>query len=155
MAVFTIKGLVTFDGMEGDGFECSLYMDGKKVGKVFNEGCGGEPRFHVTDEAETAFNTKALTIFKKPDWMDGPDQDRQHGWYARDAFIGRLVDNAMELKDLKRWCKTKVLFNLHGDEEGSWRTIKGSWKHDADAITKYINGKYGDKVNQIANRDRI
>ena len=71
---------------------------------------------------------------------------------ARDALISRMVDDFSELKMLKRACKTKVLFRLKGDEEGSWRTIRGGW---GDLISKWIEAKYGDRVEAIANRDRI
>lgn len=37
---YEVKNLKTFNGRDGGGFECSLYKDGKRIGTVFNGGCG-------------------------------------------------------------------------------------------------------------------
>lgn len=42
---------------------------------------------------------------------------------ADGRFAGALADLADEVKALKRWCKTKVVFRCKGDAAGSWRTV--------------------------------
>ena len=33
--IYTVKNVKNFQGREGDGFECSLYKDGKRIGNSF------------------------------------------------------------------------------------------------------------------------
>lgn len=142
---FTIKGLKTFDGMEGGGFECSLYMDGKKVGTAFDSGSGGEARLNVTREVESAFEKWAVA--------NSPEEDVIPYWAVQGA-ICKLVDDFEELKNLKRLCRTKILFQIQGDEDGTWRTVKAKYgtPQGVQAIA-WIEGKYAGKVTKIANRD--
>ncbi len=149
---FTIKGLKTFEGMEGYGFECSLYQDNKKVGRVFDEGSGGTPTFYINELAMAAFRDAAVDAYQ-----DDPDMDNKwNTMFACEALIGRMVDDAEEKKMLKRMCRGKILFNLHGDEEGTWRTFKAQYgTPNGDKCMVHMAKKYGDKLNKVANRDVI
>lgn len=61
--------------------------------------------------------------------------------------------NAIEkeaVKKLTRLGKKETLFRLVGDAPQSWRTVK----HVFDArVKKYLNTKYGDRLEIIANED--
>lgn len=46
-----VKNVKSFVGMEGHGFNCSLYIDGKKVAFVIDEANGGE--FHYQWDGKT------------------------------------------------------------------------------------------------------
>lgn len=59
------------------------------------------------------------------------------GWYDR-----------KEQQQIKRWCKTKTVFRLKNDPEGSWRTIKAPY---SDRVREHIVRKYGNRVEEIAN----
>ena len=49
--IYTVKNVKTFTGMEGLGWECSLYKDGKRLGTVLDDAHGGMLIFHI-DKAE-------------------------------------------------------------------------------------------------------
>lgn len=53
---YTLKGIKTFDGMEGGGYEANLYLGKKKIASAFNGGDGGCDFFRfVNKEEEKAF----------------------------------------------------------------------------------------------------
>lgn len=150
MTEFAIKNVKTFEGMEGYGYECSLHMNGKKVGTVFDEGCGGTPHFRIDELAMASFRDAAVDAYQ-----DDPDMDNKwNTMFACESLIGRMIDDAEEIKMLKRMCRGKILFSLHGDEAGTWRTFNAKYgTPQGDKVMTHMAKKYGDKINQIANRD--
>lgn len=67
--------------------------------------------------------------------------------YDLDLLMGDLLMEWEVNRWLKRQCRTKTLFRLPGDEEGSWRTIAA---HYNVRVMTHIRDRYGDKV-EIAN----
>ena len=134
---YTIKNLKTFKGMEGmGGFNLSLYRDGKKIGMVINDDCGGCHMYQIPDEYEMV----ALTAHA---------QDATKAKFEpTDTFINSLVDAFEEKKWLKRQCKNKTLFSLKGDPKNSYMTVKAPY---SERIKTFIIEKYGDKVQTIVN----
>lgn len=151
---YHLKGLKTFNGMEGGGYECNIYRDKVKVGTAMNEGSGGDDHFHFTSrEEETAFQDAAgkwyETSRSKTEWeswckensmsLDVRPQHKMESW------VSETMSGMEEQKRLKRLSKTKTLFRLKGDEAGVWRTIGEVGQRVVDHIVK----KHGENVERI------
>lgn len=79
-------------------------------------------------------------------------EDWGGGEYAvnADIFMDDLVNGEQNRRVLKRYCSKKTLFRLKGDDlNGGWRTL--SIPYDARAQA-YLDKKYGNKVEEIANK---
>ena len=155
---YEVKGVKTFRGMEGYGFNASLYRDGKKVALVIDEGNGGDYNFEWFDfklpRVEATINgldgelkvkvTPEESIFLQyvKENTDASDYE------GADTVVARLVDKFEENKKLKQYCKKKTLFRLKSDpDDGSWRTCGGT----TEKTREFITAKYGDQVAEIAN----
>ena len=74
-----------------------------------------------------------------------------------EIIIHRVIDNIEEEKQLKRWCRTRVVFRLKGDPVGKLRSLKlrkGREALSAEDVArgrKVIVEKYGDQVEEVLN----
>jgi len=60
------RGVKSFSGLDGYGMEASIYLDGKKAGHYFDEGCGGEAHIDIENVTfEKALNARAEAFFKE------------------------------------------------------------------------------------------
>jgi len=59
-----------------------------------------------------------------------------------------FIIGGYDIRTAERWCKTKTVFRLKGDPEGSWLIIKAPF---SDRVREHIARKYGDRVEEIAN----
>ena len=144
---YTVKGVKSFMGREGHGYECSVYKDGKRLGTVTDVANGGgmlQMNLKTReDEAELEAYCKALP---KLSYMH---EDKEH-FYDNDPciFIGGLVDKFEQMKTYKRWCKKQTVFRIDGDKEGSFRTISAVF---TDKVKAHLVKKYPDNGLYIVN----
>lgn len=106
-----------FASQETNCFEATIVIDGRNMGKVYNEGHGG-CHSYSSDEAYRLLTQHAKTL---PDvvsttLMDPHDRSKPFS-YKMDAdhVVDDLFMEAMHAKDLKRLLKTKVLI-IRGDK---------------------------------------
>lgn len=138
MSKYTVKGIKTFRGMEGQGFNATLYRDGKKVGLVIDEGNGGSFLYEgMTKEEYKILKAQAVEMF--------PDMKFEQ----EDMLVARLVDAVLTERQYRKWCKTKTFFRVKGDAEGEWRNIRYEY---GPKVEEYIVKKYGDKLEEILNK---
>ena len=128
---YSIKSVKTFQGMEGKGFECSLFKEGKKIGTVTDVADGGEIRFYISEEEIDFLENYALNVAA----FEGDDKE----FFDKEMVIYRLVDQFDEKRTLKRWCKTKTVFRIEGDAEGKYRTHNNKFNTE---IKEYLEQKY-------------
>ncbi len=99
-----------FSSEETACYSASLYVDGKKIGVVSNDGHGGCDRFHGDQAAYAAADAWCRANLPKI-VFDGRD--------PLDANIetccARLLDRWLIARDLKRDMKTKILMRDPGD----------------------------------------
>lgn len=146
MSKYVFKNLRTAEGDESPMFSASLYRDGRRIGTVRDTGQGGAPSWNTMKGADTiAFKRHAKETASK----EALESEYATQW-AVEELIGRLYDEALELRWLKRLCKTKTLFKLatDGDDEG-WRTFNNKF---SDKIKAHIVSKYGADC-RIANEE--
>ena len=141
---YEVKNVKNFQGREGYGYECSLYCDGKRVGKVVDVASGGQARFYWADPK--AGDEGALVEHIKGKTFEHYGEVYSH---SVDTFVGALVDEYEKNKQYKKWCKNKTMFRLKGDKEGQWRSLRVPY---GDPRAKsLLEQKYGDKVEEILN----
>lgn len=151
---YELKGIKTFNGREGGGYEATLYLGSKKVGVAMNEGSGGGDCFRFnTKESEAAFQAFVNTWYETSESKAYWDAwSKEHELDTMDSILHKMecwttefIDNRESEKQLKRWSKTKTVFRLKGDGKGTWRTCN----QKGDKIIQYIHKTYGDKVETI------
>jgi hypothetical protein len=136
-----VKGIKTFTGMEGSGFNATLYEDGKSLGMVIDEGNGGSLLYRLKDwkrERELARWARVKT---------------QSGMEALDGLISDLVNDEEERRWLKRHTKKKTVIRLKGQGPGEWTTYNRAYSTEFAA---WIRKEHGDALVEIANeRDLV
>lgn len=144
-AKFTIKRFESFRTHDGGGFNFDLYVDGKKVAEVAEEGHGGgllvrwdDPKASVAMEEYVA----ALPSEKLPDEADTWLLEMYPTGFRTldvETFLCKLADDYENAKRMKRLCSKKTLFRLPEDNEGQYRVI--SRKFDP-VVKAHIYSKY-------------
>ena len=147
-----LKNVKIYAGLSEEtvAFNASVYVDGKKVGDAKNTGHGG---------------SNDVNVFTKDgrwdrDLMGKMEAEaRKHTWtyegeahpHSLDSYIGELVDDEIEKRDLKRKCRTQTLFRIPDEvySDGEYHVMKR--KYD-DSVRSYLLKSYGDKVEVLNER---
>ena len=138
--MYTLKNVKTFMGMEGHGFNASLYKDGKKVAVVIDSAYGGCYDYRWDNEAD-----------REPFMQYVKDVNPSDNKLCSDEiFISRLVDGYLKRQQFKRWCRKQTVFRLKGDKDGEYRTLLGKY---FPASKKFLTDKYADKLEAIINEE--
>jgi hypothetical protein len=151
---YTLKGLKSWRGREGYGFQVKLVANGAVIADVTDDANGGRIRWDIRDDAAIRAFGVAHGLVAPSDGSDVPTPNDLYssrtGWekeleveevYA--TAVCEMVDALETTKQVRRWCKTQTLFRLPDDEEGAYRTIKAVY---APPVRKFILQKYGPTV---------
>jgi hypothetical protein len=143
----TLKNLKVHKDMSEETlcFSASIYIDGKKSGRVSNRGHGGPHMIHFDDPVVAQRFTA---------WADA--QDLPFDFEKDCQIIDNILNKMEEEKQYKTWCRSKICFRLKGDEVGEWRNMgyKGIRKMTTaqyHEVRTAVVEKYGDKVEEILN----
>ena len=133
MPTYTVKNVKSFRGMEGYGFECSLYKDGKRIGTVTDTADGGMLNFYFNDRSEE----KILDDFCKtlPKW--GSEYGNTEYDTDADIFVNNLVNKFEEDKRWKKKCKTKTIVKVTPNDSLKKKEI-WEYKRDFQTVTPEI-----------------
>ena len=148
----TLKNVKIYAGLSEEtiAFNASVYIDGKKVGEAKNAGHGGANDVDVRD-SEGRWHRDLLkemeTECAKHTWA----YDNETHNHNLDSYIGELVDNVQEQRDLKRKCRTQTLFRIPDEvyEDGEYHVMKR--KYD-DTVKSYLLKSHGDKIDILNER---
>ena len=128
---------------ETTAFSAELWLDGKKAFFIKNDGCGGS---HYYDRiVGCGFEFEDLNKYAK-------DKYPSEEFEVVDHMIDEMINDYEENKQLKGWCKRKLVFRLKGDAKGIYNTVPmltpfNYSKELGIAHTK----KYGDLLEEIIN----
>jgi len=130
-------------------FEATVYIDGKKAGHVSNDGHGGSNIYYIEKAKRDAFHAYCESLPSTYGIEGHPNADA-------DELIGRLLDEHEANKQMKTWCRKKVMFRLNGDKDGEWRSIgfKNIKKMTPELLVKakaHLTAKHGDNIEEILN----
>jgi hypothetical protein len=168
MPTYTVKNVKTFRGTDGDGYNATVYCDGKKIALAMDGADGGPLNVEWEDFGKGEY--------VDVNWKDHKDEDFvihctpfeaqmyehvrgktwQLGEYSGnmdpDLFIEELVNDFLNEKNRiaqeKRWIKKETLFRLKDDKAGSFRTIGALF---SKRVKDFIINKYGEQVEYILN----
>jgi hypothetical protein len=154
-AGYSLKGIKTFQGMDGVGLNATLMRDGKDVCTLIDEGCGGEMLFRWHDQMHGESKEMDLWdafIAAEKAKMDATKKN-EYGMTEKDYFDGAMwvntrVDEIEAKKRIKRLCKANTCYQVDGEigSDKFWK-IKGTdakvreWvqkKHPGQTI-KFLN----------------
>lgn len=128
-------------------FEAKVYVDGKPVGTVSNEGRGGPDRVHVPNDVHAEIEAHIKTIMK-PEVIQGITIEPSF-----EIWCGEQVNQFLVKRDLNRRLKKKLLFVQDGK---LWETPLGT--HSVAAVSEHFKKKYGDDckiLNTLPEAERI
>jgi lambda repressor-like predicted transcriptional regulator len=128
-------------------FAAGIYIDGKKAGDASNHGHGGPTDIHIYDpDIRKAADAYCSTL---------PPLELGYGLnpipMTLEHLIDGLLNDHLEAKEKKKWCKKDIVFRLKGDPSGSYRTIKKENGVFSQRQRDYMQRHYGDKIEEILN----
>ena len=120
-----------FSSEETNCYTANLYIDGRKIGSVGNDGHGGPDHFHGDRAAFAAADDWCKANLPKWTGHDGTPCDTDLEFYC-----GQLVDAWLVARDLRTAFRTKVV--MRDPADGNLYTIKHRGRIEAtiDGIGK-------------------
>lgn len=154
---YSVKAVKSFMGREGMGYECSLYKDGKRIGKVVDT-CdgGGMVQCYLNKGEEEALETFCKSL-PKEQWSEEEffSKEEFYKYYPEGfevdvcSFMAKMVDEFEAKAKLKKLCRNKTVFTLKSDKKpNSIWTIKTPY---SSQVKKYLQNKHGDDLKEILN----
>jgi hypothetical protein len=150
MLNFELKKYHKNIGHEGEGFYCDLWMEGKLIAHVIDEGNGGSPLFQWENRDAMV---KLLDHIKTlPEKVYPPSKFSPELRIPADTetFIWDLVNEHIVRKKCQRSAKTKTLFRLKSDQgtDVEYRTIAMPY---SEQLATKMRKQYGDNLAEIIN----
>ena|GEM_PF-2950193 len=138
----SLRGIKNFTGTDGYGIEASIYLDGKRVGRLFDGAFGGEADIDFTDSAVEKEVQKRVDSF----FAEHP-----YEFAGMDSFLYILSDLAEVEKVYKREAKkgreilvTKCLFDYSTAVSGCLSFAKEHpLVQDGNALLKHCSERLG------------
>lgn len=143
----SVKNVKTFRGHDGEGFNATLYMNGKRVAYVVDLADGGECQYRcmdrkVRDEIEAWVKTLPP---RKSEVVDGKFP------MDLDCVVADLVDRAL----MQKKCKRHVVWMVKNKKgQGEGYSVRGEWMGHEDHWREFIQRtceKRGETLMQILN----
>lgn len=148
----SVKNVRMFRGMEGFGFNATLYIDGRKSGLVIDEGNGGAYHYQIpASDLKLLENYAAL----QPERVLRIGNQTFNKTYKPgiDTIVGELVSDFEISTKIRRLCKSNIVFSLKNDTPGNLWTVKGEYSPES---AQSIRDKHGNNLavihNEIAER---
>jgi len=156
---YEVKGVKSFVGMDGYGFNATLYRKGKKVAFCIDEGCGGEVRIDWLAKTPKDVDDKEgwkkyhAAVKVEEDLLDAhiatlPEVDGlkiDAGWFVTDCVSKYELDR--DARKMKKQCQTKILFRTSKQKNGGYMIIDAPF---SDKAREHVLNKYG-KDTEIFN----
>ena len=146
--MLTIKKLKLFQGMEGEGFNLDLYLNGKKIAFVMDGGNGGVFNYDfISPAAATEFvsivNAMPPIPIKDQSWLDiYPDGLMP---VTIDMAVDELINDHNKQKRIAKMKKTAVVFTTAACGSGDFMSVKHD-NADTELLKFKILKKHPDAV---------
>jgi hypothetical protein len=146
--MLTIKKLKLFQGMEGEGFNLDLCLDGKKIAFVMDGGNGGVFNYDfISPAAATAFvglvNAMPPIPIQDESWRDiYPDGLIP---VTIDMAVDELINDHNKQKRVAKMKKTAVVFTTAACGSGDFMSVKHD-NADTELLKFKILKKHPDAV---------
>ncbi len=147
-----VRNVKTFTGHDGQGFNATLYVRGKRTADVVSLADGGEfeytwhlpegKRRHFGGELERELKAYAAAL----PGVECPELKRTLP-QSLDMVVEDLVNDVLEERKYRRECRTKTLFTIKGDPDHLWQVAR---PYTPDLAVK-LRAKHGDALQEIIN----
>jgi len=143
---YSVKGVKSFQGREGLGFNCNLYRGKKKVAFCYDDASGGEVRIDWL-EGRNSQESKLLerhvdSLPKVNSQFDGVGLlTIDDGWFVSDLVAKWEAES--DIRKLRKQCSTKTFFRTPTQEKGQYSYYKAPI---SDALRTKIQRENGDDV---------
>jgi hypothetical protein len=161
---YTVKNIKSFKGMEGLGFNASLYRDDKKVAFVVDSAQGGCLDFEWVDSQEPAVNINITNRDGLHHTYKGTPEEKILAEYVNslpkikffgkglkvdsDMFVTKLVEDSENEKRLKRMCRTKTLVRTKECKDEEYYSYNTPF---TPKTKEFITNEHGDNLIEIIN----
>lgn len=129
-----VKAIKTFRGHDGNGFNCNIYWDGKKIGYANDFANGGELECDYYYDGKSSFNFSPLDKFRdslpKGSWFEYSSGGGA-SWNI-DAIVNFLVYDKLNERDMKKMLKKVACYDIKKNKISSWNIPPMNY-----ACTKY------------------
>lgn len=156
--MYSVKNIKTWNSREygpKGAFSCTLYRDNKKVANVTEWGNGGPPDIMWLDKQKTTrsypthdggtftctvtVEEKAFYEFVEKQMYYSEFLGKETSWSV-DGYVCKLVGEYETEKQLRRWCKTKIVAITKGCKKDQYATYSMPFtKENKEAILKKEN----------------
>lgn len=150
----SVKAVKGFMGLEGRGFNATLYADDVKVAHVIDDASGGQIHFDwngATAEVRKQ-NENAVASFiaaLPPEALPADAEDWEKSLYpdgfrkiGLDEYVSKLVDDFENAKRMNSQKKTSVLYTTPGCKAGQYFTVKH--RGNVEATIAWVRNKHPD-----------
>lgn len=141
---YSVKGIKTFEGREGYGFNATLLRDGVPVAFCIDAGNGGMVNIEWNDgrngKEAVLLEAYCATLPPSPSGFTGVDPIPM----CDEMFIAQLVDDEENRRRLVRLSKSKILFRLPTGNPDAWQYFKG--KSQTPELKAVILRKHPDAI---------
>ena len=143
---YTMKAVKSFQGHDGDVLGGNLYYNNRLVVRAANDTWGGE--MHLDIQNKEQYDKFAKACEKLPKIKCHTATIDCSPELIMDAMFGFVETN----KEVKRWCKQKMVLITTDCKDGEYRTIDRKYMPEAPYNhRKQLKQKYGDKLVEIVN----
>jgi hypothetical protein len=134
-----LRRIKVFEEMsrETEAFTAELWVDGKKLGHVMNDGGGGASNIEVADrprlDAVEAY-AAALPSAKSDDFAEGLPMDL-------DFYLALLLERHLEEKHERALCQKHIVLQLKNAPPGQYACYKEAYSPQAVAALRKRHGE--------------
>jgi len=138
LKMLTISNVKRIPGMENTGWACALLLDGKKVGTATERGMGAGVDLDIPKPADhKRIHEHCLALYKAAgEHLELLDTVPPFDGYASDFLVECAVAPLLRQHDIdkmmKGWCKTKIMFQVPGENPDQWRSITKKYVPETD-----------------------
>ena len=117
-----VKAIKTFRGHDGEGYNCNIYWNGKKVGYANDFANGGELETEFYYDGKHSFDFSPLDEFRdslpKGSWFEYSSGGGA-SWNI-DAIVNFLVYDKLNEKEMKKMLKKVACYNTKKNKLSTW-----------------------------------
>lgn len=130
---YSVKNVKLFNGLEGQGFNCNLYRDGKKIGLCIDD-AGGGPMHSIQWEPtvlgrveQGLLDSHIKTLPAEKCYIEGKsfEIELDEGIFVSDLI--HLNEREKFIRKVKRDCQTKTLFRLPNQDKSEYMTVRAEF----------------------------
>jgi hypothetical protein len=159
---YSVKNVKSFMGMEGYGFNCSLYRNGKKVGFCIDDASGGDMHPIQWDrnidwkEEQRLLNAHVKSLPKvKSSFGNGKEMELtiDEGWFVTELVNKWELDR--DIRKMKKQCSAKTLFRHSNCKRGSYMILGSPYSDEVKARLIREHGKDVEIFNEVLERGEL